>query len=88
MLRKSIEAQHTQGIMSCPNGVTISHLQFANDSLLFYPTTPTECRRLLHILGTYERASGQTINQQKMALFFNLNTDRGVRERIQNMLNA
>lgn len=86
MLRKSIEAQHTQGIMSYRNRVTISHLLFANDSLLFCPATSTKCHLLLHILGTYERASGQAINRQKAALFFKPNTDRVIQHWIWEIL--
>ena len=73
---------------SCRNGVNVSHLLFADNSLLFCPATPIECTCLLNILAAYEQASGQAINWQKMALFFNPNTKPGVREDIRAMFDA
>lgn len=61
---------------------------FADDSLLFCPAIPSDCSHLLHILGSYEQASGKGINRQKTALFFSPNMAMEVRENIRNMLNA
>ena len=47
-----------------------------------------ECKRLLDLLGTYEAASGQSINRQKSSLFFNTNTKLEVRRAIQQMMGA
>ena len=69
LLNKAVENQVVNGIMSCQNGVCISHLLFANDSLLFCKYTIGECQQLLSILGQYEAASGQAINCQKTSLF-------------------
>ena len=88
LLRKESESQQIQGIMSCQNGISISHLLFVDDSLLFFPAIPSECSCLLHIIGTYEQASNQAINQQKTNLFFSPNTVMEVRESISNMLYA
>lgn len=69
-------------------GVSISHLLFVDDSLLFCPTLHSECSNLLRVLSKYERASGQAITQQKMTLFFSLNTDWMVRDYIRKLLDA
>ena len=47
-----------------------------------------ECKRLLDLLGTYEAASGQSINRQKTSLFFSTNTKPEVRRAIQQMMGA
>ena len=86
LIRKAIENHHLKGVVSCNGGVKISHLLFANDSLLFCETTTRECKHLLDILALYEGASGQAINRQKTTLFFNPNTNQGVKLAIQNML--
>ena len=48
----------------------ITHLFFANDSLLFCRANGDECNKLKEILGIYEFASGQKINTDKSFIFF------------------
>ena len=43
-------------------GPKVSHLFFAEDSLLFCCANDNECHTVLDILATYEQASGQQIN--------------------------
>ena len=52
----------------------ISHLFFADDSLLFYKVSSQECQHLIDILRLYEAASGQKINTDKSSMFFSANT--------------
>ena len=51
----------------------VSHLFFADDSLLFCRATTHECNTILDILHQYEEGLGQKINQGKTQLFFNPN---------------
>ena len=42
LLRKAVESQYLHGILSCPNGVCISHPLFVDDSFIFCQTTVDE----------------------------------------------
>ena len=42
LLRKAMESQYLHGILSCPNGVCISHLLSADDSFIFCQATVDE----------------------------------------------
>ena len=75
-------------MLSSRQGVCISHLLFADDSVLFCQAIVEKCQRLLAILSKYEVASGQAINRQKTTLFFNKNTEQEVRNDIQQILGA
>ena len=78
MIRRVVENRELHGVLSSPNGVCISYLLFADDSLLL-------CQRLMDILGLYEVVSDQAINRQKTSLFFSRNTREEVKQTIQQM---
>jgi ribosome-associated protein YbcJ (S4-like RNA binding protein) len=70
------------GIPTSPKGLCLSHLFFANDSMLFYKSNLVEWCRLLRILGIYEAGSGQKHNMQKTSIFFSCNTSQDRRQEI------
>lgn len=55
-------------------GTSISHLLFANDSILFYRAIKEEWGRVKDVLNLYEKGSGQMVNNKKSFIFFNSNT--------------
>lgn len=88
MIRSNVISQRLHGIQSCPNGVCISHLLFADDSLIFCQATVEEWQHLLHLLGDYEASSGQAINRKKTSILFSKNTRTEVKANIQALLGA
>ena len=75
-----------QGISICRGSPRISHLFFADDSLLFYKANDTECNKLKEILRTYESASGKKINIDKSSIFFSPNISQKLKDEILNIL--
>lgn len=59
-----------KGVSICRNGPILTHVLFADDSLLFCTTTRHDCQKVLEILSTYERLSSQKLNKEKKTLFF------------------
>ena len=64
---------------SCPN---ITHLFFADDSILFCKVKLEDCQELKQIFWRYEDALGQKINIDKSSMFFNPNTHQDTRDAI------
>ena len=61
------------GVATSRLGPKVSHLFFVDDSLLFF--AEGDCHTRLHILQTYEKASGQSINIDKSRILFSSNTN-------------
>ena len=85
LLRKKEREKSMRGIAICRGGSRISHLFFADDSIIFCRASMHECGTLHHVLALYERASGQQINKAKTALFFSKNTPSSTRSTILTM---
>lgn len=63
-----------KGVSIYRNGPKLTHFLFADDSLLFCRATKQDCQKVLEILSSYERVSGQKLNRDKTSLFFNKST--------------
>ena len=85
LLHKKERENSIQGIAICLGGPRISHLFFADDSVIFCRASIHDCGALHNVLAIYERASGQKINKAKTALFFSKNTPPSTRTSILTM---
>nr|XP_023884545.1 uncharacterized protein LOC111996780 [Quercus suber] len=71
-----------KGYALCRNSPRLTHLLFADDSLLFCRATEQECNNILEILDVYGSCSGQQINRNKTTIFFSKLTSEESREYI------
>lgn len=73
-----MEQGSLKGIVACQRAPDISHLFFADDSLIFCRATREDCVALEGVLETYETASGQQLNRDKTSLYFCRNTPQDI----------
>ena len=67
-------AGHIRGDSICKKGLRLTHLFFADDSLIFCRASMLECQKIQSLLSCYEKASGQLLNMHKTSLFFSKST--------------
>jgi len=70
MLTRAETEGRITGVPISFRGTQLSHLFFADDSLLFCRATFSEWGYIHRILQSYERASGQKLNSNKTSIFF------------------
>ena len=88
LLQRAISMGSIKGVVASPQGPHISHLFFADDSIIFCQATKEDCDHLVQILEIYEQASGQKINREKTSLFFSHNTSHDMQEEIKQRFGA
>ena len=59
LITRAARAKEINGFSICKRGPKLTHLFFANDSLLFCMENPQECGNVLKILAEYEEVLGQ-----------------------------
>ncbi|XP_019178133.1 PREDICTED: uncharacterized protein LOC109173350 [Ipomoea nil] len=64
----------------------ISHLFFADDSLLFFRANHQEANQIKNCLSIYESLSGQMVNYQKSSICYSRNTGEGNRDVVAQIL--
>ncbi|XP_065638811.1 uncharacterized protein LOC136071439 [Quercus suber] len=88
LLHKAVRNKELKGVAASARRPRISHLFFADDSLIFGRATVKECSEIQRVLQVYEESSGQQLNRNKTSLFFSHNTANGVKETIKAMFGA
>lgn len=68
LLDDVVNRKAIQGLKIANNTSSITHFCFADDSILFFCVKETDCKKMAHILKTYEEASSQLINMEKLGL--------------------
>ena len=86
LLHKAVSEGHLRGVSICKNRPQVSHLFFADDSVLFCWATEAKCQIILDVLSFYEKGFGQKINRDKTCIFFSSNTEPELQTRIQQVL--
>ena len=69
-MQQAAKSEAIRGFSLCKNGLKISHLYFADDTLLFCRAIKGDLDVIQGILVLYENASGQKLNREKTTLFF------------------
>ncbi|CAN6691340.1 unnamed protein product [Malus baccata var. baccata] len=82
LIRRGIERGALHGFSVSAIGNPISHLFFADDSVLFGHASVEEARGMVEVLKTYARGSGQAVNLSKSSIFFGSKTSNRVRKKI------
>ena len=88
LLKNALQQRLLHGVSISCNGPHITHLLFADNSLLFCKASSFECHIIKEILQIFEVASGQKINCEKSSIFFNTNTPSSTRDEIKMLLNT
>ncbi|XP_071923241.1 uncharacterized protein [Coffea arabica] len=82
LLQKAKIDKELTGIKICRKAPTITHLFFADDSLVFCKANKQEAEKLKRILKVYEEATGQLINMDKSSVLFSKNTLPSVKSEV------
>ena len=87
LLKTKHESSHLSGIRVAPSAPPVSHLLFADDSLLFVKASSVGAIELSSLMERYCNASGQRINLSKSSVFFSKGCPNILRVEVMNALN-
>ena len=80
MIKKKEREGLVRGVSAARQALRVSHLFFADDSVIFCNATREERMQVAKVLEVYEEESGQKLNRDKTSLFFSKNTKEEIKE--------
>ena len=88
LLKARNQSSVLNGIKVAPSAPVVSHLLFADDSLLFFRANRESAEEIKEVLNTYCQASGQRINMDKSSIHFAKGCRQSLREVIKDELDV
>ena len=85
LIKHSARNGDIKGFSLCKRGPKLTHLFFADDSLLFCRSITEDCNNVLNLLSEYKSWLGQKINKDKTAIFFSKSTMESAKSNIMNI---
>ena len=86
LIKKATREDDLQGVKISRSSPEISHLLFADDSLLFFHATEQQATLVKGLLNTYASATGQLINPSKCSILFSNHCQPNVIQEVKNVL--
>ena len=86
LINNAARNQRLSGISMCRGCPMVTHLFFADDSLLFCKASSQECHQHVEILQLFEAASGQKVKTDKSLVFFSRNAPEALKNGVLNVL--
>lgn len=75
LISKAQKDKRITGVKIAPGAPNISHLFFADDSVIFCKANKFETNNIKHIIDTYQQASGQLVRMAKYEMIFSKKVD-------------
>ncbi|WVZ60335.1 hypothetical protein U9M48_010378 [Paspalum notatum var. saurae] len=86
ILLDRVQRGHLQEMVICRRAPGISHLLFADDTLLFFKAEQRQAQQVRDIVQAYERGTGQLINRAKCSIVFKNREDSEMQEQVKTVL--
>lgn len=86
LLYAAEERGDLSGVKVCQQAPSVSHLLFADDSLLLFKVNERSAQCLQNVLNLYESCSGQIVNKDKSSIMFSKNTSQADRKMVMEIL--
>jgi exonuclease III len=86
LISKAQSNKLIHGIKIVPRAPEITHLLFADDSLLFCRANEAEANQIKSIINTYQLASGQLVNYNKSEILFSKKVQSETKDEITKIL--
>ncbi|XP_062014320.1 uncharacterized protein LOC133730820 [Rosa rugosa] len=86
LLQQKQNAGLLAGIEICDAAPSVSHLLFADDSMLYASASLESCYQIQDVIETYGRASGQLVNFDKSSVVFSKNVAAPMQEAVASLL--
>lgn len=88
MLKREEREGKIKGVSKCRGAPPLSHLLFADDSIIFCRASVRKGLQVMKVLSNYEQESRQKLNKEKTSLFFSRNTNNDTKEPIKELFKA
>ncbi|PNY08539.1 ribonuclease H [Trifolium pratense] len=86
LISSAQENKLIHGVKIAPRAPEITHLFFADDSIMFCRATIEETEHMKMLISKYQQASGQLVNYHKSELIFSKKVNHSIRMTIQQIL--